>query len=207
MRAIGIEAAVDGTRLRSGRLDEQMWRRVATGIARCDVPLFVEFGANDMAKLRGCVERLPVTADRLELVVIDGVDELVQHEVDVGRPAKAVMRELLSFARQVDIPLLVTSVLLGQADLRAAGRPVIADLRFDGAFEDVADTIILLHPPAQLAACNDSVAITTVDVVRNRVGPTGTSRLALRHRIPAFAAATPVDRDDSANTETEIDDA
>ena len=207
LRAIGMEASVDGTTLRNGRLNKEMWRRVGTGIGRCDLPLFVEFGVHGIATLRGCVERLPLIADRLTLIVIDGVDELVQHEVDAGTPARTVIRDLRSFARQVDSPLLVTSVLLGQADLRVAGRPVIADLRFDGAFEDVADTIVLLHPPARWAAADDTVAITTVDVVRNRFGPTGTARLALRHTIPMFAAAAPVERDHDDDTETEIDDA
>lgn len=110
----------------------------------------------------------------LELVVVDylqlmaGDDKKAKREEAVA----AMSRSMKLLAKELGIPVVVLSQLNRLAETRQDKRPRLSDLRESGAIEQDADCVLLIHRPSLY---DDDVTddVATVDVAKNRSGPTG----------------------------------
>jgi replicative DNA helicase len=90
-----------------------------------------------------------------------------------------VITELTRFAREYNIPLVITSSLTRNVTLRSGDkRPIISDLAGSDFIEELADNIILLHRPAYYGIIedengNDLSNVTEVIIAKSKDGTPG----------------------------------
>ena len=134
-----------------------------------------------LLQLRAKARRLKQKRD-IDLIVIDylqlmnsghRVENRQQEVSDISRGVKAMAREL-------DVPVICLSQLNRAAELRPDHRPRMSDLRESGSIEQDADVIMLLHreeyyhPDDEWRMANpDKVGVGTIEIAKQRNGPTG----------------------------------
>ncbi len=177
-RLVAATAGVDLHRLRTGRLDDSEWVRVARHLAAlADLNVtFIPTGSG--LSLTGLTEHcLKLTQRRrLDLLVVDYI-QLLTAEPEAPRafcdPHEALAR-LKHLAVELDLAVLAVSQLSRRAEERGGQPPQLTDLPEYRAAVQVADLIGLLHMcgPMQLWAQDEPRAAELL-VVRHRFGPTG----------------------------------
>ena len=149
MRLLSAEAKIKLADMRSGRMSDDDWTRLARRMSEIsEAPLYIDDSPNlTMMEIRAKARRLKQKSD-LRLVVIDYLQPATRQE---GRVAPAGSLRILPAAQSYwprnrgsgggDEP--------AQPWTGAAHRqkPMLADLRESGAIEQDADMVILLHRP------------------------------------------------------------
>jgi replicative DNA helicase len=144
-RLVSADARVDSSRMRSGRLHESDWHKIATSIGHLDAaPLYID--DNPMCTvmdIRAKARRLKSRERGLGLVIVDylqlmsGRNNAETRQVEVSE----ISRGLKILARELEIPVMALSQLSRNLELRTDKRPMLADLRESGCV--TADTRIL----------------------------------------------------------------
>ncbi|EGB13415.1 DnaB domain protein helicase domain protein [Pseudodesulfovibrio mercurii] len=119
------------------------------------------------------------------LVVIDRVQLIKDMEHPAGgleQEAAAISRALKHLASELNISILVLSELNSEVDERQDNEPKLSDLLCHGAYEQAADTILLLYRDAEYYEGDESLTDgVDVHVAKNRYGLCGKIEL-LFHR-------------------------
>ena len=127
-----------------------------------------------------------VVVDYLQLMEVRGRGRSVSREQQVSE----ISRGLKALARELDVPVLAISQLNRAPEAREDHRPRMSDLRESGAIEQDADVVMLLHrDDAYDPEQNPGEA--TVDVVKQRNGPTGRVKLTFLGQYMRFVSASP----------------
>ncbi len=126
-------------------------------------------------------------ADGLGLAVIDYAGLIAKPKArSFYEATTAVSHELKRIAVAVEIPLVVLVQLSRAPNQRKDPRPLLSDLRDTGAWEEDADTVVMLHRPGQQNQQNDDPEAWAF-LAKNRTGPTGVARLHWIARMTTFA--------------------
>lgn len=119
-----------------------------------------------------------VAIDSLHLMRSDErAESRVQEVSDVARSLKATAKDL-------GLPLLVTSEVNRLSDQREDKRPRLSDLRDAGTIEAVADAVIFLHRDS-LGRHTDAPSVELCEAIlaKHRHGPVGVVHLAFQHVV------------------------
>lgn len=94
---------------------------------------------------------------------------------------------LKSIAREMNVPVVVTSQVNRAVEARPNHRPQLWDLSESGAIENDADIVLCLYRDEiyNKATCDKNVA--EITVAKNRNGPTGTARLRFEGQFFRFS--------------------
>ena len=182
-RLLASRGGVDGDRMRRNMLRTEDFTALfdACGALE-DAPLYIDDTPGlTLLQLRAKARRLKQKRD-IDLIVIDylqlmnsghRVENRQQEVSDISRGVKAMAREL-------DVPVICLSQLNRAAELRPDHRPRMSDLRESGSIEQDADVIMLLHreeyyhPDDEWRMANpDKVGVGTIEIAKQRNGPTG----------------------------------
>jgi len=87
-----------------------------------------------------------------------------------------ISRNLKLLAGDLQIPIIAVSQLNREVDNRQTGKPRLSDLRESGAIEQDADIVILMSRDDYYGESVNPVGA-TIDVAKNRTGPTGEVKL------------------------------
>lgn len=175
VRELGIGARVNVRHLLGGCSDAAEWRRVQEARpALARAPLFIDDTSTlTLALLRARARRLHAEYGPLRLLVVDYVqlvhDPALRAEnrnLELG----VISGALRGLAKELQVPLVVLSQLNRGSEARAGGRPQLSDLRDSGSLEQDADSVWLLHRPADALEADLIVA-------KNRNGQTGVVKL------------------------------
>lgn len=123
-----------------------------------------------------CME-MKYESGTLDLVIVDDINLLVLKKGQEHLNSSMILRQL---ARDLDVPVIVTCGLERERiEASASKKPFITDLR-PPAFEEHADSIILLHRDAYYdVTVENNILELIVSKNRNVIGkPTGTVRLS-----------------------------
>jgi replicative DNA helicase len=182
LRLFSSEARVDGQRLRTGKLLDSDWPKLARAADRLfRAPMFIDDTAGITAmEMRAKCRRLTAKAGQLGLIVIDYL-QLMR-----GRPGtdsreqeiSEISRGLKSLAKELQVPVIALSQLNRSLERREDKRPVMSDLRESGAIEQDADVIAFIYRDEVYNKESPDKGIAEIIIGKQRNGPTGTVRVA-----------------------------
>ena len=189
-RILGSVAQVDGNSIRTGRIADDDWIKLAnasgelsqTGIFIDDTP-----GISVM-EIRAKCRKLKMEKN-IGLVVIDYL-QLVQGSKRAGsreQEISEISRSLKILAKEINVPVIALSQLSRAPEQRPDHRPMLSDLRESGAIEQDADIVMFLYRDDYYNQDSEKKNIAEVIIAKHRAGSTGTVELAWLGNYTKFA--------------------
>jgi len=206
-RMICMLAKANAHRLRTGRFEDEEWRKIAE--ASNDLygaPIYID-DTTDITHLgmRAKCRRLKaehglglVVVDYLQLMRASGknLDNRNQEISEIARGLKGLAREL-------KVPVIALSQLSRAVERREDKRPMLSDLRESGSIEAEADLVMMLYRKSYydqkpIAEDEDEssasyasdgkrdVDVSEIIVAKHRNGPTGTVKLGFVKEFASF---------------------
>ena len=176
-RLLSTEALISGTKLRTGKLNDEEWSRL---IPASDVLSKAELYLDDtpgitITEMKSRLRRLR----NLDLVVIDylqlmGSGRRIDNRV---QEISEITRNLKILAKEMNVPVITLSQLSRASEQRTDHRPQLSDLRDSGSIEQDADIVLFLYREGYYSEKNTEQAAPTADmnsgeciVAKNRHG-------------------------------------
>ena len=183
-RLLGSVAKVDQQKMRTGKMDEDDWAKIADGLGRLnEAPLFIDEGsALNSYELRARARRLDrSTEGGLGLIVVDYIQLMSplggQQGENRATEISEISRSLKSLAKELNIPVVALSQLNRNVDSRPDKRPQMSDLRESGAIEQDADVIMFIYRQVVYSKDPADEGIAEIIVAKQRNGPIGDVKL------------------------------
>lgn len=194
MRMLSSMGRVDQHRLRTGKLTDEDWPRVATAVKIfSDVPMFIDDSpALSPTEVRARARRLMREHGQLGLIVLDYL-QLMQTGSGESRTAEIseISRSLKALAKELSVPVIALSQLNRSLEQRPNKRPVMSDLRESGAIEQDADVIIFIYRDEVYHPESADKGTAEIIIAKQRNGPIGTVRLTFLGKYTRFENFTP----------------
>ncbi|QAT49381.1 replicative DNA helicase [Caproiciproducens sp. NJN-50] len=192
-RLLSTEALVEGTKLRTGKLNEDEWVRLieAGDILSKSQLYFDDNPGITVPEIKAKLRRLR----DVDLVVIDYL-QLMTASMRIENRVQEISqitRNLKIMAKELNVPVLTLSQLARDSEKRTNHRPVLSDLRDSGSIEQDADIVLFLYreeyyqdmgEPSENADRNQSECI----IAKNRHGQTKTVPLHWQGEYMRFTA-------------------
>jgi len=134
-RLLCSEARVDAQRMRTGKLHESDWSKVAHAMGRLgEAPVFIDDNPNITVMDIRAKARRQKAREGLGLVIVDYLQLMSSRARVENRQLEVseISRNLKVLARELEVPVIALSQLSRNLEARADKRPVLADLRESG---------------------------------------------------------------------------
>ncbi len=195
-RMLSSLGRIDQHKVRTGRLDDPDWHRLASTMGMmADTPMYIDDtpGLSPM-ELRARARRLAKQFDgQLGLIVIDYL-QLMQvpglRDNRVGEISE-ISRSLKSLAKELKVPIIALSQLNRSLEQRTDKRPVMSDLRESGAIEQDADLIVFIYRDEVYHDDSRDKGTAEIIIAKHRNGPIGKVRLTFMGQYTRFENHTP----------------
>ena len=180
-RMLCSEAMVDGNKVRTGKMEEDDWVKLATALGPLsEAPIYIDDTAGiTMNEIRAKCRKLKIEKN-IGLVVIDYL-QLIQasgrRNGSREQEISEISRSLKILAKELDIPVIAISQLSRAAESRSDHRPMLSDLRESGAIEQDADIVMFLYRDDYYNPDSEKKNIAEVTLAKHRSGSTGTVEL------------------------------
>ena len=175
MRLLSAEAKIKLADMRSGRMSDDDWTRLARRMSEIsEAPLYIDDSPNlTMMEIRAKARRLKQKSD-LRLVVIDYLQLMTSGKKVESRQQEVseFSRQLKLLAKELEVPVVAMSQLNRGPEQRTDKKPMLADLRESGAIEQDADMVILLHRPDAFERDDPRGGEADLILAKHRNGPT-----------------------------------
>lgn len=180
-RLIASEALVDSYNLRSGRLTQEDWDKIADAamrLSKTDI-LIDDTSGITVTAMKAKLRRV----ENLGLVVVDylGLMESEQHYDNRALEVGVISRGLKLMAKELRVPVLCCAQLSRGPEGRNDKRPQLSDLRDSGAIEQDADVVMFLYREEYYKTTRDPDQkegnIAEVIIQKNRHGSTGNVKM------------------------------
>ncbi|ODR04043.1 replicative DNA helicase [Mycolicibacillus koreensis] len=189
MRLLSAEAKIKLADMRSGRMSDDDWTRLARRMSEIsEAPLFIDDSPNlTMMEIRAKARRLSQKAD-LRLVVVDYLQLMTSGKKFESRQVEVseFSRNLKLLAKELEIPVIAISQLNRGPEQRTDKKPMLADLRESGSLEQDADMVVLLHRPDAFDRDDPRVGEADLILAKHRNGPTSTISVAHQLHLSRF---------------------
>lgn len=150
MRLLSAEAKIKLADMRSGRMTDDDWTRLARRMSEIsEAPLYIDDSPNlTMMEIRAKARRLRQKAN-LKLVVVDYLQLMTSGKKHESRQVEVseFSRHLKLLAKELEVPVVAISQLNRGPEQRTDKKPMLSDLRESGSLEQDADMVILLNRP------------------------------------------------------------
>ena len=191
IRMLCSQANVEGTRLRTGYLNESDWPKLTIAAGNLsDAPIYIDdTAALSALELRAKARRLKseyglgmVIVDYLQLMRGRSRVESRQQEIS------EISRSLKALAKELTIPVIAVSQLSRKTEERTGNRPQLSDLRESGAIEQDADLILFIYRDEVYNRSEDNPNRGKAEVIigKQRNGPIGKIDLAFLDKFTTF---------------------
>lgn len=195
LRLLSSMGRVDQHRVRTGKLTEDDWPRIATAVKIfADVPLFIDDSpALSPTEVRARARRLMREHGQLGLIVLDYLQLMQVAGGADNRTAEIseISRSLKSLAKELACPVIALSQLNRSLEQRPNKRPVMSDLRESGAIEQDADVIMFVYRDEVYNPESPDKGTAEIIIAKQRNGPIGTVRLTFLGKYTRFENFTP----------------
>jgi replicative DNA helicase len=167
-RLIASTSGTDSQKLRIGYLGEKDFPRLAAAAGKLvEAPLYIDESPRlSISEIRNRAKSLKVEKE-IRLLMIDSLQQVITNDI-----SNCVVA-LKTLAKELQIPVLVTSNVSRDIDQRRDKRPVLADLGEWGTLEQEADVILFLYRDELYNPRSDDRNELDIIVAKNRNGPTG----------------------------------
>lgn len=189
MRLLSAEAKIKLADMRSGRMSDDDWTRLARRMSEIsEAPLYIDDSPNlTMMEIRAKARRLHQKAG-LRLIVLDYLQLMTS-----GKKVESRQQEVSEFSRQIkllakelEVPVVAMSQLNRGPEQRTDKKPMLADLRESGSIEQDADLVILLHRPDAFESDDPRGGEADLIIAKHRAGPTRTVTVAHQLHLSRF---------------------
>jgi replicative DNA helicase len=195
MRMLSSEARVDSQRIRTGKLIESDWAKLAQAAGvLADANIHIDdtpaISALELrAKCRRLFAKYESSDQPIRMIVVDylqlmrGNERLDNREQQIAE----ISRSLKSLAKELGIPVLALSQLNRSLEKRPDKKPMLSDLRESGSIEQDADTILFIYREEVYEKDKEDVkGVAEIIIGKQRNGPIGTANLAFIHEHTRF---------------------
>lgn len=185
---------INGSKMRTGRLEHNDWKRLNEAISRLsDTNLFLDDTPGiTIGEIRSKCRRLANSDKGLGLVVIDYLQLITGPAKMIGnrqQEVSEISRSLKTMALELGVPVIALAQLSRAVEAREDKRPIMSDLRESGSIEQDADIVSFLYRDDYYnkeARRDDNASITEFIIGKNRSGPTKTIELLFRKDTSTF---------------------
>ncbi len=189
-RMLCSEAMVDSQRMRTGKLEDDDWQKIARALGPLsESPIYIDDTAGtSVMEIRAKCRRLKLEKN-LGLVVIDYLQLMQGRGKGDNRQQEIseISRSLKILAKEINVPVITLSQLSRAPEARTDHRPVLSDLRESGAIEQDADIVVFLYRDDYYNPESEKKNIAEVIVAKHRNGSTGAIDLAWLGQYTKFA--------------------
>ncbi|SOX56819.1 replicative DNA helicase, partial [Mycobacterium ahvazicum] len=190
MRLLSAEAKIKLADMRSGRMNDDDWTRLARRMSEIsEAPLYIDDSPNlTMMEIRAKARRLKQKAD-LRLVVVDYLQLMSSGKKVESRQLEVseFSRHLKLLAKELEVPVVAISQLNRGPEQRTDKKPMLSDLRESGSLEQDADMVILLNRPDAFERDDPRGGEADFILAKHRNGPTKTVTVAHQLHLSRFA--------------------
>ena len=190
MRLLSAEAKIKLGDMRSGRMNDDDWTRLARRMSEIsEAPLYIDDSPNlTMMEIRAKARRLRQKAN-LRLVVVDYLQLMTSGKKHESRQVEVseFSRHLKLLAKELEVPVVAISQLNRGPEQRTDKKPMLSDLRESGSLEQDADMVILLHRPDAFERDDPRGGEADFILAKHRNGPTKTVTVAHQLHLSRFA--------------------
>lgn len=197
LRLVGSQGRIDQTHLRTGRLTDDEWGRLAEAVDKLkEARIFIdETPGLTAAELRARARRMARQYGTVGLIVIDYL-QLMSGSAsgDENRATELgeISRGLKALAKELQCPVIALSQLNRSVETRNDKRPMMSDLRESGAIEQDADIIMFIYRDDYYNKENSKEpGITEIIIAKQRNGPVGTVKLTFLKPLTRFENLAP----------------
>ena len=177
-RILCSEALVDSNKIKTGKLDEDDWAKLAGTIGPLsEAEIYIDDTPGiSVMDIRAKCRKLKLEKN-IGLVVIDYL-QLVQgsnrkngsREQEISE----ISRSLKILAKEINVPVIALSQLSRAVEQRQDHRPMLSDLRESGAIEQDADIVMFLYRDDYYDKESKKKNIAEVIISKHRAGSLGT---------------------------------
>ena len=183
-RILCSEAQVDNSKLRTGFLADEDWRKLARAMGGLsEAPIFIDDSATlSVIEMRAKARKLKAEHG-LGLIVIDYIQLIQSYRRTENRTQELseIARNIKSLAKELDIPIIAVSQLSRAVEALGQKRPMLSHLRESGEIEQVSDLVLFLYREdyydQEKAQKDNKENICEVIIAKHRNGPIGTVEL------------------------------
>lgn len=191
-RILCSEAMVDSQKVRTGKIEETDWEKLATALGPIsEAPIYIDDTPGiSISEIRAKCRKLKlekniglVIIDYLQLVTASGKKN-ASREQEISE----ISRSLKILAKELNVPVIALSQLSRAPEQRKDDhRPMLSDLRESGAIEQDADIVMFLYRDDYYNENSEEKNIAEVIIAKHRGGSTGTVKLAWLGDYTKFA--------------------
>ncbi len=185
-RLISMEAELNSSKLRSGKLEDADWPRLHKAVEKLStLPIFIDdTPAINIFELRAKVRRLKQNHN-IEMVIIDYLQLMSagpnSRRGNREQEISTISRALKGLAKEMNVPVIALSQLSRAVESRTGEkRPQLSDLRESGAIEQDADIVTFIYRPGYYGFTDDDPAGNLAEIIisKHRNGALDTVKLS-----------------------------
>ena len=190
-RILCSEAMVDSNKVRTGKVDDEDWQKLAeTSGELSEAPIYIDDTPGiSVMEIRAKCRKLKLEKN-IGMVVIDYI-QLVQgsNKKNSSREQEIseISRSLKILAKEINVPVIALSQLSRSVEQRPDHRPMLSDLRESGAIEQDADIVMFLYRDDYYNEDSEKKNVAEVILAKHRAGSTGTVELLWLGSYTKFA--------------------
>lgn len=180
-RMLCSEAMVDSNKVRTGKIEEDDWVKLATALGPLsEAPIYIDDTPGiSIMEIRAKCRKMKLEKN-IGLIIIDYL-QLVQgsgkRNASREQEISEISRSLKILAKELDVPVIALSQLSRAAEQRQDHRPMLSDLRESGAIEQDADIVMFLYRDDYYNENSEKKNIAEITLAKHRSGSTGTVEL------------------------------
>ena len=180
-RILCSEAMVDSNKVRTGKLDEDDWGKLAEAIGPLsEAEMYIDDTPGiSVTEIRAKCRKLKLEKN-IGLVVIDYLQLITGSGKRNGsreQEISEISRSLKILAKEINVPVIALSQLSRAVEQRPDHRPMLSDLRESGAIEQDADIVMFLYRDDYYNKDSEKKDIAEVILAKHRGGSLGTDEL------------------------------
>jgi len=197
LRLVGSLGRIDQQHLRTGRLADDEWTRLAESVDKLkQAQVFIdETPALNSAELRARARRMARQfGGTLGLIVIDYLQLMSGNsssEENRATEIGEISRGLKALAKELQCPVIALSQLNRSVESRNDKRPMMSDLRESGAIEQDADVIMFIYRDEYYNKDTKEPGVAEIVIGKQRNGPVGTVKLTFLKPLTKFDNLAP----------------
>ncbi|MBR7554500.1 replicative DNA helicase [Allobacillus sp. GCM10007491] len=182
MRMLCAEGNIDAQRLRTGKLQEEDWRKLTMAMGSLsNAGIYIDDTPGiKVNEIRSKCRRLKQESG-LGMVLIDYL-QLIQGSANSResrqQEVSEISRQLKALARELEVPVIALSQLSRGVEQRQDKRPIMSDIRESGSIEQDADIVGFLYRDDYYDQESEKENIIEIIIAKQRNGPVGTVELA-----------------------------
>jgi replicative DNA helicase len=190
MRMMSSLGRINQSRIRTGKLEEDEWPRLASAVSiLAEAKLFIDdTPAMSPLDVRARARRLMREHGELGMIMIDYL-QLMQvpgHTENRTNEISMISRSLKGLAKELNVPVVALSQLNRSLEQRTNKRPIMSDLRESGAIEQDADIVIFIYRDEVYNDESPDKGVAEIIIGKQRNGPIGTVRLTFLGEYTKF---------------------